>query len=51
MRNTECVKVIIRCRPLSRKEEEEGHKMIVQMDSKIGQITIRNPKVPDEPPK
>ncbi|KAM3140267.1 hypothetical protein pb186bvf_007623 [Paramecium bursaria] len=50
-KNFECVKVVIRCRPLSSGEQKDGHTTIVQMDAKIGQVTIRNPKVPDEAPK
>ena len=51
MKNSECVKVVIRCRPLSSDEVQDGRKMIVQMELKTGQITIRNSKAPDEPPK
>ena len=51
MKNTECVKVVIRCRPLSSQEITDGRKMIVQMDTRSGMATIRNPKVSDEAPK
>jgi len=43
-KNVECVKVLIRCRPLSPKEVEDGRQMIVQMDTKRGEIVIKNPK-------
>lgn len=29
MKNTECVKVVIRCRPLSNQETQDGRKMVV----------------------
>ena len=41
---------MVRCRPLNRKEKEDGLKVIVKMDTKSGQMSIHNPK-PDEPPK
>lgn len=47
---SESVKVVVRCRPLNRKEKEDGRKVIVKMDTKSGQMSIQNPK-PDEPPK
>lgn len=50
-KNFECVKVIIRCRPLSETEKKDSRTTIVQMDARVGQIVIRNPKIPDEVPK
>lgn len=48
----EAVRVVVRCRPLSRREEAAGCDTILQVDDKLGQITIRNPKAPpDEPMK
>ena len=48
----ECVKVVVRCRPLSQGEMSDGKKGIVNMDTKLGQIAIKNPKLDDkEPPK
>ena len=41
---------MVRCRPLNRKEKEDGRKVIVKMDTKSGQMSIQNTK-PDEPPK
>eukprot|EP00899_Mesostigma_viride_P027813 jgi/Mesvir1/8216/Mv12506-RA.2 len=50
--SAECVKVVVRCRPLSSKEIADGRQRIVDMDEKIGQITIKNPKADlQEPPK
>ncbi|CAJ1074502.1 kinesin family member 3Cb [Xyrichtys novacula] len=47
----EAVRVVVRCRPLSRKEASECES-ILGIDEKVGQITIRNPKAPpDEPMK
>ncbi|XP_026146411.1 kinesin-like protein KIF3C isoform X2 [Carassius auratus] len=40
----EAVKVVVRCRPLNRKEESMGYENIVQMDVKLGQVALRNPK-------
>lgn len=49
--NAECVKVVVRCRPLSSKEVDDGRQRIVDMDLKSGQISIKNPKGGAEPPK
>uniref|UniRef100_A0A4W4DXW7 Kinesin-like protein n=1 Tax=Electrophorus electricus TaxID=8005 RepID=A0A4W4DXW7_ELEEL len=40
----EAVKVVVRCRPMSRKEEASGHESVVQVDVKVGQVALRNPK-------
>jgi hypothetical protein len=37
-KDPECVKVIVRCRPMSRKETEDGRIRIVEMDSKTGEV-------------
>lgn len=51
-KHCEAVRVVVRCRPLSRKEETAESENILQIDDKLGQITIRNPKAPpDEPMK
>jgi len=50
--NSECVKVVVRCRPLSQKEVDEGRQRMVEMDLSAGQISLRNPKAGSgEPPK
>lgn len=50
-KHCEAVRVVVRCRPLSRKETTESEN-ILEIDDKLGQITIRNPKAPpDEPMK
>ncbi|KAF4099876.1 kinesin-like protein KIF3C [Onychostoma macrolepis] len=43
-KNGEAVKVVVRCRPLNRKEDSMGYENIVQMDVKLGQVALRNPK-------
>jgi len=50
-KKAECVKVVIRCRPLNQKEVSGNHESIVKMDVKLGQISIRNPKNKSEPPR
>ncbi|XP_038155474.1 kinesin family member 3Cb [Cyprinodon tularosa] len=48
----EAVRVVVRCRPFNRREETAGCENILEVDDKLGQITIRNPKAPpDEPMK
>lgn len=44
MAPAECVKVVIRCRPLNSKERGDGRAKIVEMDRKTGQIILNNPK-------
>ena len=43
-RNEECVRVVVRCRPMSEKETAQGHKKVIQIDSKACAVTITNPK-------
>ncbi|XP_077566642.1 kinesin-like protein KIF3C [Stigmatopora nigra] len=44
-KNSESVKVVVRCRPLNRKEESNGPSgVIVQMDLRLGQVILRNPR-------
>ena len=40
----ECVKVVVRCRPLNAKEEQAGRQRIVRIDRELGQITIDSVK-------
>lgn len=48
----ESVKVVVRCRPLNRKEEAMGFGTIVDLDVKLGQVALRNPRAsPGEPDK
>ncbi|KAM9495958.1 kinesin-like protein KIF3C [Clarias gariepinus] len=46
----ESVKVAVRCRPLSRKEEASGYDSILDMDVKLGQVALRNPRAPPGEP-
>lgn len=40
---TETVKVVVRCRPPSKKEKEAGHKLVVNVDEGSRRITVENP--------
>ncbi|XP_047466194.1 kinesin-like protein KIF3B [Mugil cephalus] len=51
-KNSEAVRVVVRCRPFNRREEIARNENILEIDDRLGQITIRNPKAPpDEPMK
>lgn len=52
-KSSESVKVVVRCRPLNRKEESNGPTGgIVEMDLRLGQVILRNPRAPlSEPQK
>lgn len=50
MSNNEAVKVAIRCRPMSSKEQATGHIEIVKMDLNRGEIFVQKP-TNDEQPK
>nr|XP_005284177.1 kinesin-like protein KIF3C isoform X1 [Chrysemys picta bellii] len=43
-KTSEALKVVARCRPMNRKEEAAGYERILEMDVKLGQVTLRNPK-------
>ncbi|SPQ93996.1 Kinesin-like protein [Plasmodiophora brassicae] len=45
----ECVQVAIRCRPMSSKEIEQGHRSIVDIDKKMGQIVVHKPDEAPDP--
>ncbi|KAJ3612732.1 hypothetical protein NHX12_018990 [Muraenolepis orangiensis] len=50
-KHSESVRVVVRCRPLNRREITD-RRNILEMNDKLGQITIRNPNAPpDEPQK
>mmetsp|Transcript_30218 Transcript_30218/g.77019 ORF Transcript_30218/g.77019 Transcript_30218/m.77019 type:complete len:778 (-) Transcript_30218:440-2773(-) len=52
MSHSECVKVVVRCRPLNQKELNDGRQRIVEMETRTGQVTLQNPKADaSEPPK
>ncbi|CAB1432872.1 unnamed protein product [Pleuronectes platessa] len=51
-KSSESVKVVVRCRPLNRKEESHGPAGgIVQMDLGLGQVILRNPRAPVSEPQ
>ncbi|XP_056284797.1 kinesin-like protein KIF3C [Pseudoliparis swirei] len=51
-KSSESVKVVVRCRPLNRKEESNGPAgSIVQMDLRLGQVILRNPRAPASEPQ
>ena len=43
-KNSECVKVVVRCRPMSSQEIKDDRKYAVQINTKLGEITVNNPK-------
>ncbi|NXN96279.1 KIF3C protein, partial [Rhinopomastus cyanomelas] len=48
----EALRVVARCRPMSCKEEAAGCERVLELDAKLGQVSIRNPRgAPGEPPK
>ena len=48
----ENVRVAVRCRPISHKEDDDQRLAIVSTNSKTGEIAITNPKMDQgEPPK
>ena len=47
----EAVKVIVRCRPLNRREKDLNCEVVVQMDSSTGQCALSKPGEKSQPPK
>ena len=43
-KKVECVRVAMRCRPLSNTEMENQRKICVEITKNLGQIVINNPK-------
>ena len=37
----ECVRVVVRCRPMSSKEKDDGRQKVVEMDKKRGSVRAR----------
>lgn len=48
--NSETVKVVIRCRPMSTNEMTAGHEVVVKMNTKTGEVFVKKP-ASDEAPK
>lgn len=46
---SECVRVVVRCRPLNEKERVEGRQRIVDVDQKLGQVVLRSASSTDAP--
>lgn len=49
--NAECVKVALRCRPMSSKETQEGYQEIVFIDSSKGEVYLKDPDQPNDKPR
>uniref|UniRef100_A0A8C2D5C5 Kinesin-like protein n=1 Tax=Cyprinus carpio TaxID=7962 RepID=A0A8C2D5C5_CYPCA len=43
-KKAEAVKVVVRCRPLNKKEEATNQERIVEVDVRLGQVSVRKPK-------
>ncbi|XP_061125927.1 kinesin-like protein KIF3C [Syngnathus typhle] len=51
-KSSESVKVVVRCRPLNRKEESNGPSGgIVEMELRLGQVILRNPRASHSEPQ
>ena len=50
-KDPETVKVVVRCRPMNKKEIEDQRTRIVDMDLKTNQVRVKNPKDVRETPK
>ncbi|XP_010788827.1 kinesin-like protein KIF3B isoform X2 [Notothenia coriiceps] len=51
-KSSESVKVVVRCRPLNRREESNGPAgSIVKMDIRLGQVILRNPRATASEPQ
>ncbi|KAG5178547.1 kinesin-like protein [Tribonema minus] len=51
-KSDECVKVVVRIRPLSRKEVQDGHSASATVDESRGEVCVKNPRADDrEAPK
>lgn len=48
---SECIQVVVRCRPRNKKEITEERAPIITIDSKSRQVSIKNPIEPDQQPK
>ncbi|XP_055957716.1 kinesin-like protein KIF3B [Patella vulgata] len=50
-KSAECVKVVVRCRPMNEKETADHHVGVVEMDVNKGVIAVKNINNPGDPPK
>jgi len=46
--DNECIQVVVRCRPLNSKEKNESRESIIDIDSGVRQVSIRNPENPQD---
>jgi hypothetical protein len=49
--SNESITVVVRCRPMNRKEHEEKRSSIIGIDMETRQVVIQNPEQPNEGPK
>ena len=49
--DNECIQVVVRCRPMNKKETEEKRKSIIDIDIEARSVSIKNPDNLNEPPK
>jgi hypothetical protein len=49
--SNECITVVVRCRPMNKKENDEKRSGIIEVDLDNRQVGIKNPDTPNEPPK
>ncbi|ESO98169.1 hypothetical protein LOTGIDRAFT_226662 [Lottia gigantea] len=50
-KSAECVKVVVRCRPMNDAETKAKHERVVEMDVNKGVISVNNANHPGDPPK
>nr|XP_033819709.1 kinesin-like protein KIF3B isoform X1 [Geotrypetes seraphini]XP_033819710.1 kinesin-like protein KIF3B isoform X1 [Geotrypetes seraphini] len=43
-KSSESVRVVVRCRPMNSKEIAAGYEKVVDVDVKLGQVAVKNPK-------
>ena len=46
--NDECVRVMVRCRPMNRKETENGSRNVIEVDKQVNQIIIMSADEQDD---
>lgn len=50
-KSDECIQVVVRCRPLSKKEKDENRAPIIDVNGEDRQIAIKNPAALNDAPK
>eukprot|EP00455_Lapot_gusevi_P045945 TRINITY_DN5959_c0_g1_i6.p1 TRINITY_DN5959_c0_g1~~TRINITY_DN5959_c0_g1_i6.p1 ORF type:complete len:726 (-),score=130.19 TRINITY_DN5959_c0_g1_i6:93-2270(-) len=48
---SESIRVVVRCRPLNSTETKNGNYRIVEMDSRVGSVSVSDPSDQKQPPK